>query len=846
MKTIKLMAALAVPAMFAACTNEEILVDAPLANQEIVGAELVGTNISINAGLGGVESRYNGNWELTDQLGLGWIVNTGSTTPQDPAKEPNKDELYANNMFAKEDVNGAFVTDGNVYKGWNFAYYPYERMDMVETKKVTINPVQTTLWEAAGGARFDGRFAISARHFLTSDDVDPETNQLKQEKEFAVQWANNEIAVHLVPTGSFVDSKYLNNLAIQKVTLSETGKDANSKTFAPYAATATLIARNVPSVVNKDGQNVYLKATKDKVVDAEKTKENLLAKLPTYLVGDYASSITTEITADIKTGQGGTARIFTLPYVVKNQVKDLNITPKFKVEVEGGYFTIAKVAKAEEGSYDEENNEQLDALIDAYATEGKFSLAENIGRTQQVTLNLQEKNFTPDFSSIETYKEWQQCVNIVNALGFTKDQTFTITGDIEVTGTSISLPKNCKVIVKARQNGKLNIKKTLKSWPAAEKMDVSNVTVEFNAPNTISKIVAKNIVNNSELTIAEGTAAEKNSVIVNDNNGTIIVNKYAEVNNVDNEDGRIEIIYGGIANTTVEGVIFYDVKGTEPAYKINNLMTDGNVNTFVVDEGVTFDLNNITNSGSLSDEYDPQTGVNEPINADLMADMTIEMTGGQVIGAKNGVQSNVAAIEVLSGTTNKTTDVKASEINVVAGTLTMDATTYKVGTETKKYELDMKAATEVTVAKEATLVANATTHVNILTNAGLVKANADYIFHFNSGTNIGTLTGEVEECNCPVDDTAEVAAVKSTWTALNAVLKYTTYNAVIEKIASFKDEDWAKTGEEAGIGVKFVRALNAWLVAEGYDKISESATSTFTKMHFQAFETATGYSFGLN
>ena len=38
MKTSKFLVALALPAMFAACTSEEIAVDAPLQNQEVVGA----------------------------------------------------------------------------------------------------------------------------------------------------------------------------------------------------------------------------------------------------------------------------------------------------------------------------------------------------------------------------------------------------------------------------------------------------------------------------------------------------------------------------------------------------------------------------------------------------------------------------------------------------------------------------------------------------------------------------------------------------------------------------------------------------------------------------------------
>lgn len=825
MNKIKLLAALAVPAMFAACSNEEILVESPLVESEIVGAELVGTGISINAGFDAVESRYvNGSWEMTDQLGLGWIVTTGSSTAQVQTIAPTKDELYANNMFAKEEADGEFVTNGNIYKGWHFAYYPYERMDQVGKKTVTINPDQETLWNAVEGARFDDRFAISARHFLSSDDVNPETNQLDSDKKFTMEWASNEIAIHLVPSGSFTTSKYLNDLAITKVTLSD---NAN----AVYAATATLYAKEVPSVKNAKGNDVYsAKKAEEKIVDGAKTREALLNALPKYLVGDYTKSIATNINVEMKTGVGGSTRIFTLPYVnSKKVISAVDIVPTIRVDVEGGYFTIAKVKNAEEGSLDAENNAQLDALIAAYAEEGKFTTAENIGRTQQVTLNLQEKNFKPDFSSISTYKEWQQCVNIVNALGFTKAQTFTIDGDIEVTGTSIALPKNCKLIVKAKSNKKLVIKKTLKSWPAADKMDASNIDVVFDANNTISQqITAKSITNNATMTIAAGTAAAKNTLTGNiTNNGTIIVSKYAEVSSVDNEEGRIEIIYGGIANASPEGVIFYTVKGDEYAYQINNLMTEGKVNTFVVNSGIEFDLNNTDINGANSDEYDPSSGTSETLNTAELALVKIEMNGGAVKGLKNGTQSTVAEIEVITGETNNITDVKAGLITATAGTLTMDATTYLVGTALHKYELDMKAATTVDVKAGATLIANANTHVNVLNNAGIVLANDDYLFHFNSGVNTGTLTGEVEECDCvdTPDFTELENAVKLEWdawkTAAANVGKTFEQSYVKELINSLSVADLTSNTKNSA---KFYNVLKNWFEAKGMTIMS---TSTF-------------------
>ena len=60
---------------FAACTNEEVAMDSTQQLNQVVGAELIGTDISINVS-NGVGSRLNAEgWQSTDKLGLAWIVN---------------------------------------------------------------------------------------------------------------------------------------------------------------------------------------------------------------------------------------------------------------------------------------------------------------------------------------------------------------------------------------------------------------------------------------------------------------------------------------------------------------------------------------------------------------------------------------------------------------------------------------------------------------------------------------------------------------------------------------------------------------------------------------------------
>ena len=819
MKKINFLAALALPAMFAACTSEDLVFETPLQSEEIAGAELVGTGISMSVEGAGVDSRYaNGAFETTDLLGLGWLTN-GTPTGVQTEAATLKDVLYANNMFELQ--NGVFTTKGNVYKGWHFAYFPYERMESFGQKVVNINPAQDCLWEQRGGDRYHERFAVSARHYLTADNLDA-NNQLDENTKIKVEWATNEIVMELVPSQEFVNSTYLNELNIQNVTFS-----TGANVLAPYA---NLLPSKLPAAVfNEDG-----------TPNDKETKEAVLAALPNVLtpayyskntlVDGYTNSITTDVTVDMVTGTGGIVRVNTLPYATydskakTNKVTGVEITPSIKVAVEGGYFTIKNVSKAAEGSPAAENNEALAQLIEAYAEDGKLAQVQG---GIKVAFNLYPEIFTPDFKAIDDYKEWQKCVNIVKALGYTKEQTFNITGDIEVTGTTISMPKDCGIKVTGKKAIKIN--KTLKSWPAA--LNTAAVNVEFNADNTVAKqIAAKTITNNAVLTIAEGVSNNALNALEGTitNNGTIIVNKYAKVTKVANK-GRIEIIYGGIAETTEEtGVIFYTITGNESYLNINNLIEKGGVNTLVVNAGKTFDFNMNTLSSSM-DAYDGASSTSGTgIAVANLQNITIEMNGGSVIG--NLTKYEVKTIEVLTGNNNATTDVVAAAINVKAGKLTMDATSY--GTPAVKNKLNL-INTNVDVKKDAALVVNADTHVNTLANAGTVKANTGYVFHFNSGANSGTLTGDVEECDCvvPVDFASLEAAVKVAWENLlknTAVAGNSTTAVEVIKGADLSNVDYDS--------VKFFNALKAWFEAKEFD--FATATSEFDAAYIKMFNSA--------
>lgn len=92
---------------------------APQEMEEIVGARLVGTDVSLDINMNGAESvtRYaNGGkgWEKGDIVGLGWLV---AGEPKDAQKESADPAsyLYANHMY--EYADGDWTTKGNMYEG---------------------------------------------------------------------------------------------------------------------------------------------------------------------------------------------------------------------------------------------------------------------------------------------------------------------------------------------------------------------------------------------------------------------------------------------------------------------------------------------------------------------------------------------------------------------------------------------------------------------------------------------------------------------------------------------------------------------------------------------------------
>ncbi len=682
-------------------------------------------------------------WEPGDMLGLAWNVYKAGTPAQLPDSAKGT-TILANHMFVKPE-QGAFTTKGNVFKGWHFAYWPFSYMENPGTKVVAVNPDQTEAWTEKAGDRFDNAFYLSAQHFLTKEDLD-ENYQLTENKTFDLVRAVNEFVVVAQPSTAFAENTLLNNLKIKSVQL-VTDKEV-------FSSFGKIQLAKLPVARDEKGINMYKEET---AYNEEATKSALVkvlagasanrAILPlkknnkhevTETIGFDNNLYTIVEEANLVTGQTNFMRLFTLPAGAKNELT-LKKT-KIVIVVENGTFTIDYTMNAAEGSDEAYNNAAIEAIVAAYSADGYtrpsdkevVKMYELSNLPIGLNVRLLENDFKPVFTGITNYEEWKKAVDLVDALGFTTVQPFGITGDIEVDEATIKMPANCGIKVSGNKN--IILKKSVSQWPENLNVEKIKVQVDNKANLTIadgSKFNVKEleILEGGKLTMKAGKADALN-VLEEEitNNGTIIVNKFAHLKGVTNNT-RVEIKYGGVVETVVEGTIFYTVAENDNVVRYNNLMKEGNVNTFVVKSGMTFDY--ATNSSNVtSDEYGDGIGSTQPIDATELANIKFELNGGNIIGKQD---ATVKAIEVLGGENTISDVVVTDAIDIVKGSLAIDGT-------------DVEMAADVNVAAGAELVSNVNVHVDVLTNNGTVTGNADK-FHCNNIVNNGTLTN-VNVCDC--------------------------------------------------------------------------------------------------
>ena len=711
MKSIKLLAALAIPAMFAACTNEEIVTESPKQFNQVVGAELIGTDISMKL-TNGASSRMGATgWEATDKLGLGWIVNGTYDSKQDVNKAPDCNKWFANHMFYVE--NNKFITRGNVYKGWHFAYYPFTYREQIAEMTWDVNPPQTSKEWASG--RVNDALCISPLKFLSRESLD-DNYQLKKEVAFNVVRAVNSIHVYTTAADQFAGTGSLSDLDVKSITLSMAG----GKNY-PFCNTVKMNVMNLPKET-------------DEVISQDAMMNSFYAGTTPVFTKTNIASITTNVeAAGFKVNEATKLITLTAPYAGG----DLDINNlSMEVVAGSGTFKINYIADAEEGTNAYTNNQALIALKEALA---KGAALTKVNEKVELDIVLYADIFKTDFLHISDLKEWKDAVDMVTKLGRTKE-VFAVDGVIEFNEGNIPMPNDCQITVNQTEgaSGEVGLKitkKNIQNWPAGLTSNVK--VINEKTINNATGINGLMIENKGTL---KGITGMIESEVVN-NGGTITLTKTGELTNVNNEGGRITVLYGSKVTTktgTNEGIIAYTIAGNETAFKLNNLMGEtaglaesAKVNTFVVNSGRTLDLGLTDPNGA--GQSDPYITIPRATGAKLasLADINIELNGGEIVGAEgNNAVKNV----IMNGGI-----VNGVNIN---GTLTAESGT--VTSETIFGNVDAKNTTITAETINNNVFAENTT-ITAETITGIVTLKGESTI--NNAEITGDVTVETGTCN---------------------------------------------------------------------------------------------------
>ena len=710
---------------------------APQEMEEIVGARLVGTDVSLDINMNGAESvtRYaNGGkgWEKGDIVGLGWLV---AGEPKDAQKESADPAsyLYANHMY--EYADGDWTTKGNMYEGWYYGYYPWSyEAQAGKMKAYVLNPDV----KAKGSAyQMSQTLYLTNRQFIDAEnDLDLQTNTLKSKFEMYQAVKFIQINTNAEKESAFADAEKMGNYPVKAVSI--TVGDESDKIFA---SSFKISAKNLPVKVEyPEGATVEEKAAIDM-----QNLSNFRNAYPKIAYGaQYSNTVERNVEGAGNTVSTENGKVYfnVVPGVHTFEAKDVVI------EVNTGTASFRIEGAKEDLS--EKNKKAIDDLVAAYAKGGCLSTINELDEEGNPVKNLSvlkldidlcDEDFTTDFSKISTIDEWKDAVKLVSDLKRTAAE-FNIVEDITFEGV-VPMPENCDLTVTAADGKKVILAGAYENG-VPEKLNIEGVNVEIAKGAVIDKahtINALSINNKGTLNVPgrEGVdpLAPKFNTLANVTNsaeGVINLNGYyAQAATVDNANGRINTVYGAFVELkegTEAGVVAYqvlddDVKNpTRIQYVIReaNVIGSACVNMLVFDaknlEKDEFDFTK-KNSGAEADNdpYNPEAGKDDTYTALLegLKNVSLEIDGVNVKSSKVDVEvNNVIIKNAIFGTgitINGNLTVKEGNVAVtvkkIAGNLVVENGQGVITSETSIGDVEIKAG-NFTVNAETVGAVNAT------------------------------------------------------------------------------------------------------------------------------------------
>ena len=721
MKSTKVLAVLAGTALLAACSQEELVEsnNIPQQMEEIVGAKLIGTDISMEVSMNGssAQSRYAGGesgWGNEDVIGFGWIVSGNASDTQSPNNKPTS-ALWANHMFGTEDGGTTWSTKGNLYEGWYYAYYPWSYEKKAgNIKTYTMNPAMIA---RGANKHYSQSLYLSNRQFVTEGDIDKENNSMSDNIKLYQAVKFIQITAKAENESAFSKDGGLDNLQIDKVTISAGDKEIFAEEVYVYGKELPVKVKYSEDMTKTETDNLNL----------ANFRQNYSSIVP-------VKKAATTISRDVKAAE---LLVSTNPTSEgKNVNVYLNVRPTTNNTLTADDITVtfhsgaASFVISKAKGLSDINKEAIDALVAAYHKDGKLSTINELDEEGNpkatlahlpLTFELCAADFVTDFSSITDITEWNEAVELVSLLK-REQETFYIDGNIEFDG-AINMPEGCELTVIPVDNedvdeteiltdNMITLKGTFENGiPANLDIDAVDVVVEGTVEEA-QTINAKSIVNKGTLEVADGNKDNVmtlgNDVCPVTNLGTIELHKYAKVTNVDNAAGRINVIYGSFVELQADdkaGEIAYKVKEADvkKPSRIQNVINteDNSADRYALVNILVFDTENgiadfdftLAKSAVDSDEdpYNPTEGSDaDTYTFDGIEKVSLEINGVNVksstkpvcvknVTIKNADLGEGVAVDgdlnIEGGNVNVTTDHINGALNITAGQGTITSET---------------------------------------------------------------------------------------------------------------------------------------------------------------------------
>ena len=766
MRSTKFLAAMAGIAMFTACTQENMFNtnDASL-QEELVGARLVGTNLSITTDYADGTRYAGGNttWEDGDRVGLGWLVVGDFASPQPETLNGQNlsNELYANHQFDYAGSN-VWESKGNFYEGWYFAYYPwtYEK-EAAKTKKYVMNPAM----KGRGAAlQYSQSLYISNRQHVSADkDVDQENGSLRTP--FQMNQAVKFIKVTTRPEAgsafAATSEGDLKNLEIKSISIN-LGEGHNY-----FAKDVEILAANLPETVESiEGKTKYEVDS----TNLSNFRKSLLDETnPVLRVLSSDSVLTRDVTKAkllVSTNTPGSEEdvvsvyFNVLPVEGDFSLEDMTIT----VQAEGGAsFVIKYDAKSA-------NAAAFDAFKTAVNEGGALNTFNEPITEQKNTLTplvldlvLCDEDFVTDFSDISNIEEWTAAVNMVNTLQRT-DEVFTIDSVIDFEN-SILMPTTCKITVNRAGGHSARNKQYIKLIGTHDGNDfpanlTCNTNIEIAKDATVENAhllkALQTIHNYGTLNVPAGESVAEKTILttkkgyslVNHETGVINLEKLAQVNNLTNE-GRVNVVYGSFVemNDANKGIIAYTVMpadANKPA-RIQNVINtvSGNKNGYAQVNVLVFNNENLNefdftyvelgNEGE-EDYYDGLVGDSQ--------DTEFEWTGLDEVSLEiNGVavkSTSEKAVVTVKNVTMTGENASLTNVNIAGDLKVTDGGEVYVGTINGNVESDGNVTAESINATSIEVTGDVTAANTI--NANSIEVTGDVTANYINGNESVTIT----------------------------------------------------------------------------------------------------------